>query len=847
MNQSTKAFDEAARSSEPGGQCSETPVAKATLLDWFDSFADSPGGFIVHDDGYRHRSYSYRQVGAAARAFAARLRAESIGKGERLLFWSENRPEWLAAFWGCLLEGVIVVPIDYRTSAKVVLGIQTVVQARKILVGDEARSVTLGSQIPVWRIREIEWLYEWKRGHESAVHIAPDDIAEIVFTSGATAVPKGVIITHRNIVADLAPIDQEARKYKRLVRLLSPLRFLDLLPLSHMFGQLLATFFPPMVQGETIFMHGYAPQAVIRQVRRQRVAFVVAVPKMLEVIRRYLVAEFPALRDLKADNSYWIVRRWRYRKVHRMFGLKFAGFVVGGAPLDLEIEQFWQRLGFLIVQGYGLTETAPVVSFNHPFHLKQGTVGKPLPGVEVKIDSDGEIMVRGEIVTPGYFSAPAEASEAFEEGWLRTGDIGALDQQGYLLVRGRKKEMIITPEGLKIFPEDVELVLNQLPGVRDSAVVGRERVHAVLVLEPGADSDEIVRRANARLENYQRIRGVSVWSAADLPRTEGTGKLKRGAIQNWVDAGGPPVVPESSNQVLEIIQAYAPGRAISSETTLDELGLSSLEEVELMVELEDRLNLTIDETAFTGARRLADFVQEISRSAAPPEPLTFVDWNRGRLARVIRRAITPGLVLPITRLCARIRVSGREHLQSVRGPVIFASNHQSYLDTAIILSALPRRWRYGVAPAMWKEFFDAYYHPERYSFFHSLISGLNFYLATLLFNAFPLPQHEAGVRESIRHIGELVDEGWSILIFPEGERTSSGEIKSFRPGVAMVGSRLRVPIVPIRLRGVERVLGRDSRMIHPGRVEVNFGDAILLRGENYTEMAHQVEAAVRAL
>lgn len=846
MNQSTKALGGALPSLDLRGQSNET-AAKATLLDWFHSFADSPADFIVHDDGYRHWRYSYRQIGAAARAFAARLRAESIGKGEKIVFWSENRPEWLVAFWGCLLEGVIVVPVDYRTSASAVLNIQAVVQARKVLVGDEVRSSALGSQIPVWRIREIEWLYDWKQEHGSDVQIRSDDIAEIVFTSGATAVPKGVIITHRNIAADLVPIEQEVRRYRRLVRLLSPLRFLNLLPLSHMFGQVLATFFPPMIQGQTIFMHGYSPQAVIRQVREQRAAFIAAVPKMLDVLRRYLVAEFPKLRDFKTDGSHWIVRRWRYRNVHRMFGVRFVGFVVGGAPLDLELERFWQGLGFLVVQGYGLTETAPVVSFNHPFHLKPGTVGKPLPVVELKIDSDGEIMVRGEVVTPGYFSAPAEASKAFEDGWFRTGDIGTLDQQGYLLVRGRKKEMIITPEGLKVFPEDVELVLNQIPGVRDSAVVGRERVHAVLVLEPGADSDEIVRLANARLENHQRIRSVSLWSPGDLPRTEGTGKLKRGAIQRWVDAGGPPVVSESQSRVMEIIQAYAPGRVISSDTTLDELGLSSLEQVELLVDLEDRLNLTIDEAAFTGARRLADFVQEISRPAAPREALTFVDWNRGRLARMIRHTITPLLVLPITHLCARIRVSGREYLQSFEGPLIFASNHQSYLDTAIILAALPRRWRYRIAPAMWKEFFDAYYHPERYPFIRSLISGVNFYLATLLFNAFPLPQIETGVRESIRHIGELVDEGWSILIFPEGERTSTGEIRSFRAGVAMVGSRLRVPVVPVRLRGVERVLGRDSRMIHPGPVEVNFGSAILLQGENYTKLAHQVEAAVRAL
>ena len=156
--------------------------------------------------------------------------------------------------------------------------------------------------------------------------------------------------------------------------------------------------------------------------------------------------------------------------------LKFFGFVVGGAPLDPRLEEFWRSLGFMVIQGYGLTETAPIVSFNHPFHLKPGTARKPLRGVSVSIATDGEILVRGDCVTPGYFSAPAEASEAFESDWFHTGDIGAIDEDGYLIVRGRKNEMIVTPEGLKVFPEDVELVLNRVPGVRDSVAVGRERV-----------------------------------------------------------------------------------------------------------------------------------------------------------------------------------------------------------------------------------------------------------------------------------------------------------------------------------------------------------------------------------
>jgi long-chain acyl-CoA synthetase len=520
------------------------PETGRTLVEFFERFARRRGQFVIYDDGYRRWTYTYAQIGDASRAFALRLREQSIGSGDKILFWSENRPQWLAAFWGCLLQKVVVVPVDYRASGNLVLTLQQTVQAKAILVGDEVNPEAVGNHLAVWPMREVDLSTTPQRQIDGTL-VQPDDTAEIVFTSGSTATPKGVVITHRNIMADLAPIEREVAKYRIVIRLLSPIRIVLLLPLSHMFGQALATFFPPMLPGEVILMRTYAAPEVIRQIRGRRAALLVAVPKMLDTLRRQIVREFPELQSSRPDNSHWIIRRWRYRRAHRPFGVKFLGFVVGGAPLEAELEAFWRRLGFIVVQGYGLTETAPIVAFNHPFHLKPGTVGRPLPGVEVKTDRDGEILVRGEIVTPGYFSAPPDASAAFEDGWFHTGDVGAIDQDGYLTVRGRKKEMIVTPEGLKVFPEDIELVLNRIAGVRDSAVVGSDRVHAVLVPQPGADPDEIVRRANDQLESHQKIRGVSVWTAGDLPRTEGTGKLKRAAIQKWVDAGTPATAGES--------------------------------------------------------------------------------------------------------------------------------------------------------------------------------------------------------------------------------------------------------------------------------------------------------------
>ncbi len=280
-----------------------------------------------------------------------------------------------------------------------------------------------------------------------------------------------------------------------------PLRFLNLLPLSHMFGQAMATFIPPMLPGTVIFMRGYNPVEIVEQVRKRRVSVVVSVPKILDVLKDHVLRLAPDP-PIPGPKQHVAKRWWRYRKIHRAFGPKFWSFVVGAAPLDASLEAFWGELGFVVIQGYGLTETAPIVTLNHPFGTKKGSVGKAIAGVEVKVADDGEILVRGDNVTKGYFNADEENARAFEDGWFHTGDIGEIGEDRQLYIRGRKKEMIVTPEGLNVFPEDVERVLNVIPGVRDSAVVGvpigsEERVHAVLMLEPGIDPDAVVRQANA--------------------------------------------------------------------------------------------------------------------------------------------------------------------------------------------------------------------------------------------------------------------------------------------------------------------------------------------------------------
>jgi long-chain acyl-CoA synthetase len=827
----------------------------ATLIDHFNDLARARGDFLVYDDGFRARSHSYAEVGRAARGFACRLADAGVRKGDKVVFWSENRPEWVVTFWGCLLGGIIVVPVDYRASPEFLERIARRVAARVILVGEDVPPVPAALDMPVWRLHELDW----RDATPPSLAIDRDDVAEIIFTSGATGEPKGVVITHRNVLANIGPVEHEIRKYRTWARPLFPLRFLNLLPLSHMFGQAMATFIPPMLPGTVVFMRGYNPAEIIALIKRRRVSVVVSVPKILDVLRAHVLRLAPDA-AAAAPRQPWVVRWWRYRQLHQLFGPKFWSFVVGAAPLDAELEAFWSERGFAVIQGYGLTETAPIVSVTHPFHIQAGSVGKAIAGVDVMIAPDGEILVRGENVTGGYFQAEAETAKAFEGGWFHTGDIGEIGPDGRLFIRGRKKEVIVTPEGLKVFPEDIERVVNQIAGVRDSAAVGvattpdrsGERVHVVLALEPGVDPDGVAREANTRLENHQKIRRALRWPQAELPRTEGTGKLKRAAIREWVRTGAPSVVaPAATDKLSELVAKFAGPRELSPATTIDELGLSSLERIELMVALEEGFQTRLDEKAFSGARdvgQLRRVVEEAAKGEAEPvEALEFPAWNRSVAARMVRRIALPALILPLTRVFAWIRVDGREHLEVLEGPVAFASNHQSYMDTPVIMAALPRRWRYRLAPAMAKEFFKAHFFPEEHGRLLRLATSTAYYLAALLFNAFPLPQREAGARQTLRYMGELLEDGFSVLIFPEGRHTDTGEIDRFRPGIGMIASRLDVPVVPVRLEGVDRVLHRTWHMARPGHVRVTFGVPMRLAGTDYEALARRVEDAVRAI
>ncbi|HXZ18721.1 MAG TPA: AMP-binding protein, partial [Candidatus Acidoferrales bacterium] len=648
--------------------------------------------------------------------------------------------------------------------------------------------------------------------------------------------------------ANLEPLEAEIRTYLKYEWLVHPLRFLDLLPLSHVFGQFMGIWVPPLLGGTVLFHDTLNPADVTRVIHRERVSVLIAVPRMLESLRsRIEAAESTTSRGEKfrsnlawaAGNIHFARRWWRFRRIHNEFGWKFWAFISGGAALDAETEEFWRRLSFVVIQGYGLTETTSLISVNHPFRRSQGSIGKVLPGRELRLSESGEILVRGDSVAAGYWQG-GEFQPATEGGWLHTGDVGALDAQGNLFFKGREKNVIVTPEGMKVHPEDLEAALKAQPEVRDCVVIALPRdknaeACAVLLIHSGAaaaSSPEplaavAVQRANDNLGAHQRIRHWRIWPDEDFPRT-GTQKprtnliLERILAQEKAGAAAPSVAGPLAELVARVTgrtpQALAPG------ATLDrDLGLNSLERVELISAIEDRYQTELSDASISEATTVADLGHLLEQKPAEGRPYVYPAWTQQAWQQAIRVAVYYLFVWPATQFLAHPRLRGRQHLRGLRGPVLVISNHITEIDIGFVLAALPPSLRHRLAMAMLGERLrDMRNPPPRTGFLRGWLDRLEYFLIVALFDVFPLPEH-SGFRASFAYAGASVDRGYSVLIFPEGRRTPDGKLSPFRAGIGLLAKRLNLPVVPVRIDGLYELRVAGKHMARPGVVRLSIG------------------------
>jgi long-chain acyl-CoA synthetase len=804
----------------------------------------------VFPRGYRQERWSYQRVANVAHQFARELAARNVTKGDAILLWSPNCAEWVAAFLACAISGVIAVPVDDVSTGDFAQRISQQVRTKFVICPRDRAAWFQG--IPTLAPDDLPAVVAGQaatRFRSSTVQ--PTDPLEIVFTSGTTAEPKGVVLTHANVAANLSPIAREITKYLRYERFFHPLRFLNLLPLSHVFGQFLGIFLPPLMGATVVFEDTFNPAEVIATIRRERVSVLIAVPRLIDSLKRKIESDFekrgfdqqnahsslPA-RLSDAEGWHFLRRWWTFRDIRRQFGWKFWAIISGGAALDNETEEFWHRLGYAIVQGYGLTETTSLISLNHPFHTSRGSIGKLLPGRELKLAEDGEILVRGSGVASGYWSAQGLEPVVEEEGWFRTGDLGAIDEQGNLYFKGRKKEVIVTSAGMNVYPQDLESALRLQPGVRDCVVIGlahdgNAEPCAVLILrESESDASSVISHANGTLAEYQRIRSWFVWPDEDFPRTS-TGKPRRNLIRDAATTrlieGAPKSLSELTASPLAELVSRVTGRSapkLSASANLEsDLGLSSLERVELLGALEDRYQIDLSETSFSSASTIADLTRLI-RGESERRAFHYPRWALRWPATWVRLAAHYLLVRPAVFLLGWPRVIGNENLEGVRGPLLVISNHIGDVDVGFVQSVLPARLRHKVATATGGEALEALRSPDpARAWPWRGYDRLQWWLGVMLLNLFPLPR-EAGYRKSFDYAGEAVDLGYNILVFPEGRHTDDGKLRPFRTGIGLLANNLCIPILPMRIDGLFEIKQAGKKFAPPGKIVVHIGKPV---------------------
>jgi len=818
------------------------------LFDTFEALGDKTA--FVDRTGIRRYVVSYGKFHTLVLKMANLLAQNGVAAGDRVLIWGPNSSWWAIAYWGIIIRGAIAVPVDFMSDPARAESIRGLTKARLVLQS-RFKAVRLTATDSLL-LEDLQYLLEDIQPISELAAPSPEDTAQLIYTSGTTGNPKGVILTHKNLIANMTQINQQ------VPIITSAFNFLSLLPLSHMFEQM-GGFFTPHYRGAAIvYLRTLKPSAIMEALDAEDIYIIMSVPRLMQLLKttiereleeKHLSGLFRSLVKL-ATRLPQGLRRSIFFPVQRKFGGNFTAFVSGGAPLDPELFTFWSSMGFTVLEGYGLTETSPVLCVNTMERQVAGSVGPPLPGVEVKL-ADKEILVRGANVFPGYYENEQASADAFtEEGWFRTGDLGEIGADGWLIIKGREKELIVTGSGVNVYPDELEAVLNKIAGVKESCVIGvnrggGEEVHAVLLLDgSGIAPEEIIEQANKRLDALNRITGYTVWNEPEFPKTT-TLKIKKFAVKEEVkkgpEAGDATVSRDSLLNLLARVTGTGAAQIREESLLVADLGLTSIDRLELVSFLEQEYRLDIEDTQIGPQTRVSDLRQIIVKREKVTPHDHFRFWTNGRFFRGVRMAWDALFHGPLFRSFVTLEVRGIDKLENLAGPVFFVANHVSYLDQPAIMFALPPKIRSRTATAAWAEFFFGDFHG-----LDRIWRRLSYEYGTILFNLFPLPQSQ-GFSGSLKYMGRLADADFNILIFPEGGHSRDGRMQPFQLGLGIMVKEMGIPVVPIKINGTYQVLPHEASFPKRGTVTVTFGDPLRFRFEEPKEIVEKTRQAVEKL
>jgi long-chain acyl-CoA synthetase len=787
-------------------------MAVETLIDLVTSgaarFGEKPA--LMIRPSFRTRVWRYEDLGRDVPRAARVLADSGVERGDRVIVWAVNRPEWGLGFLATAHLGAVSVPIDVRHPTDFAQKIVAQTDARIVLASRQTAEGARALGLPIVWIEQLPDLARRADPIEPA-SIGPDDLAEIVFTSGTTGDPKGAMISHGNLLTcttSLVKVFPFGPKE----------RLLSVLPLSHLFEQVIGFIAPLQVGASVVYPVSRQPAVLVRTFREYKVTMLLIVPQGLRLLDNAI--------ERKVDQSG---KRERFERAHRMarrlptplrrilfrsvlsqFGGKLHTIGVGASALDVDVARRWMDMGVSVLQGYGATEMSPVVSFTRPARNRLGTVGEAIPGVEIRIAEDGEILARGPNRFGGYWQNPEATAKVIDaDGWYHSGDLGQLSPDGFLTFRGRKKDMLAMPDGQKVYPEDLEDVLDDDARVREATVVGWPpgpdlKVHAVLVLDDPSAAGEVVKAANGRLGAHQQIRAWTIWPDEELPRTH-TLKVKKHEVLAKLDrlvdspagdavgagrdvpARAASVVLTDEERLAEIVagigrlpvSAVTPAARLSSDLNLD-----SLQRVELLGVIEEEFGTYVPDDVLDPEATILELMAIIDAARGVPRPTGIYGWPLHPAVRLTGLAIQTLLIRPFVFLTYRVRKRGLEHLDTVDGPVLFTPNHCLHLDNAILLSHMPLEWRWNLSVAAAAD-----------SIFDNPVRG---FLASLLANAFPI-HREGNARRSLELLGARLDRGFNILIYPEGKLTVGGPLQPFKAGAGLLAVEGATPVVPMKL------------------------------------------------
>jgi long-chain acyl-CoA synthetase len=777
-------------------------------------------------------------------------------RGKRLALFAENRPEWVYSFFAAWNVGATLVLIDSMCSAE---DLEYILKDSGVsaLVTSNQNAKTLAKVKKAARsgltVINVDSLKMPARKTPVVENVPKDsDVVLILYTSGTSGNSKGVLLTWKNIWTNI-------RWNNDTGRINSQDRMIAVLPTHHSWP-LISTILCPMDCGATtVFLPSLDAETLLRTIKENHITMVCAVPRLFELLHEGIMKKIRAniaarallgfcrfLYILPFNRIFGRVRvpfqtmdksphTQSFGKLHEEFGGSVKTFISGGAKLDERIIRDFRAMGIPMLEGYGLTESSPMVTY-HPFDkMRIGSVGRVFDDISIRFDDDGEILIKGPTITPGYWKKPADTKAAFTgDGYFRTGDLGRIDSERYLYLTGRKKDLIILSNGKNVRPDLIEeKIKKSSPLVLDIAITQSGRNLLAIVI-PDAQAArrlgisnvseaikfDVIDEYNRSVESYKKIHEIVI-STEELPRTR-LGKLKRYKLESFLkqkerkrkDA---PLISRPSYEEYRIIERYLEQRSglkVNPDDHIElDLGLDSLEIVELRLFIEKELSVRIDETEMSRyaiVKDLAEYARDAEKSESAGDGAVDIYSGAGELdlpeSRWIMEVMDRLFTLFLSR---RLNAAGTGIDRIPEGPCILAPNHQSYLDSLVLYHFLGSRHRE-----------DTYFVAKEKNFRGPLMRlfARNSRVIVMDINR--------NLHESLRKIAEILRRGKKVVIFPEGARTRNGDIQRFKNTFASIAKALDAPVVPVAISGAFEAMPYTKKLPGRGNIKLEFLDPV---------------------